>query len=223
MKKENTPENHDFRSLFSAEELYAMATHGLGCDPATLDKTPPHKFTQEQLDTILAPLHETQLDLTDAAHNNGSGTRQVFFSWGDVFNWDADPSNVNTPVILEVSAMRESPATLEVPAPVEAARVAKSTAQPHARALRLLELFQFVLPPKVQREVYEPAFNDLLEDFLIKARTYNTNWACRWLKLCFVVRAGWMVVGSLWQMFGSVIGKCVLVLVPEQLRKYLNK
>jgi hypothetical protein len=93
----------------------------------------------------------------------------------------------------------------------------------YERTLRLLELFQFILPPKVKREVYEPQFNDLLEDFLIKAQKYDTKWASRWLRSCFVMRAFSTVIGSLWAALGSKVGNVFLAFLPEPLRKILGK
>ena len=74
--------------------------------------------------------------------------------------------------------------------------------------LRFWELFSFMLPPKLRREVYEPAYNDLLADFLIALR-YRSKWAKRWLWLCFRARTGYMVA------------ECIRVCISAKLRKLI--
>lgn len=87
-----------------------------------------------------------------------------------------------------------------------------------SRVLKFGELFAFLLPPKIRREAYEPAYNDLLADFLL-ARRYKSLWARRWLLFCFLVRTGWMIAESFRVMFGQKLRKMLWDSFVELLRR----
>jgi hypothetical protein len=96
-----------------------------------------------------------------------------------------------------------------------------------------LELFQFLLPRKVKTKIYEPALNDLKEDFLIKAHKFAERMhvdspheyhrKIRFLRFCFRFRSTLMVGECLWEMFGSLARKILMVLVPEGIREGIRR
>jgi hypothetical protein len=84
------------------------------------------------------------------------------------------------------------------------------------------ELFQFILPPKTRREAFEPAYNDLKEDYL-KAQAYKSKWAKWWLCFCFILRTTFMV-GDCFRVFFDVKMKNILlVLVPLAVREIVHR
>jgi hypothetical protein len=62
---------------------------------------------------------------------------------------------------------------------------------------RLWSLLAFLLPRKARAEAYEPAHQELLEDYLVARKLYRTKWARRWLTFCFMLRTVVMVAQSL--------------------------
>jgi UDP-N-acetylmuramyl pentapeptide phosphotransferase/UDP-N-acetylglucosamine-1-phosphate transferase len=86
------------------------------------------------------------------------------------------------------------------------------------RVLAWWELFQFILPSKIRREVFEPAHNDLKEDYLT-AKKYQSKWATRWIAFCFICRTVYMVTECLWVAVGVKLEKLILLIVPEAVRR----
>jgi len=62
---------------------------------------------------------------------------------------------------------------------------------------RLWSLFPYLLPREVRERVYEPAHQELLEDYTLAYRKYRTKWSRRWLSFCFTVRTAMMWAESL--------------------------
>jgi len=58
---------------------------------------------------------------------------------------------------------------------------------------RFWRLFSFVLSPETRERVFEPAYHDLLEDFVL-ARREPRNWARRWIHFAFMLRSIVMVL-----------------------------
>jgi len=96
---------------------------------------------------------------------------------------------------------------------------ALSLLTPDLRWVDFWQLFRFILPRKTQIELYEPLYNEFLEDFLI-ARRYKSKAAQRWLRLCFACRTVSMVVGCFWVMCGSKLRRVLLAFLPEALRRF---
>ncbi|HEY5503656.1 MAG TPA: hypothetical protein VIK28_00750 [Sedimentisphaerales bacterium] len=88
----------------------------------------------------------------------------------------------------------------------------------YQKFLNFWELFPFILPAKTRREVYEPAYNDLLADY-DKALQFKSPWARRWLTFCFTCRTIFMVVDSLRVLTGSKFRKVVWNSITESFRK----
>jgi hypothetical protein len=68
---------------------------------------------------------------------------------------------------------------------------------------RVWSLFAYLLPRAVRERVYEPAHQELLEDYLTARRSYRTKRARRWLTLCFTVRTAVMWGQSLGAWMGE--------------------
>jgi hypothetical protein len=78
-------------------------------------------------------------------------------------------------------------------------RLAESTdnAQPGSFP-RFWRLFSYCLPRPVRDRYFEPAYNDLLQDYLETRGTYRTIWAKRWLKFYYTLHTVRLVGGCLW-------------------------
>ena len=83
-------------------------------------------------------------------------------------------------------------------------------------------MFSFMLPRKAQREVFEPAYNDLLEDY-VRARRFRGRWARRWLAFAFTVRSLLMVADCLRVLLQSGAGKILVSLLPEAWRNWWRR
>ena len=90
---------------------------------------------------------------------------------------------------------------------------------PGRQILHFWELFKFILPPKTRTEVYEPLYNEFLEDYLV-SRVYKSKYAKRWLKFCFVTRTGIMVAGCLRVSCSAKLRLAFLAFLPESLRRF---
>jgi hypothetical protein len=64
---------------------------------------------------------------------------------------------------------------------------------PPGRLPRFWRLFSYILPKQTRVRVFEPAYNDMLEDYATRGK-YRTKWAKRWLAFCFTWHTAWMVV-----------------------------
>jgi hypothetical protein len=73
---------------------------------------------------------------------------------------------------------------------------AAKTSRPCVVLPRLWALFPFILPRNVRERVYEPAHQEVLEEY-IKARKYRTKWAGRWITFAFTIKTIRMVCQSL--------------------------
>jgi hypothetical protein len=62
---------------------------------------------------------------------------------------------------------------------------------------RLWTMFSFILPRKVRNEVFEPALEELKEDFLVARKLRSTRGQRRWLTICFTVRTIILVAQSI--------------------------
>lgn len=107
----------------------------------------------------------------------------------------------------------------QVPIPTE---LRPSVNAEHAflsRVPSLWELFSFILPGKVRREAFDPAFNDMLKDY-VRARKFRGKWTLRWLAFAFTVRSLLMVLDCFRVMLQSGAGKILLNFLPDVLRKW---
>lgn len=68
---------------------------------------------------------------------------------------------------------------------------------------RFWELFPIILPRSIRERVYEPAYEELKEDYMRVRNRYRTPWAKRWVKFAFTVRTVYMVGQCFTAMSGS--------------------
>jgi hypothetical protein len=88
------------------------------------------------------------------------------------------------------------------------------------RFARFLDLFSYLLPRKTRERVFEPAREELLEDYLTSYSHYRTLWARRWLTFCFTFRTAWMVADCIRVMLISPLGRFLLLLIPAAVRRW---
>jgi hypothetical protein len=78
---------------------------------------------------------------------------------------------------------------------------------------RVWQLFLFLLPPSVRERVYEPAHEELKEDY-IRARAICAGRCSRaWVAFCFTMRTGGLFAGSLWAVAGGTVRKVAFAAV----------
>jgi hypothetical protein len=75
---------------------------------------------------------------------------------------------------------------------------------------RVWKLFAFALPREIRTRVFEPAHQELLEDYIIAQGLYQAKWPRRWLILCFSIRTILMVLDSLRAMLGAKLLKLAI-------------
>src|SRR6266545_2161218 len=63
-----------------------------------------------------------------------------------------------------------------------------SEVEPAGKLPRFWRLFSYLLPRKTRERVFEPAYQELLEDYLTTHGKYRTKWAKRWLTFCYTFR-----------------------------------
>jgi hypothetical protein len=92
----------------------------------------------------------------------------------------------------------------------------RRSARPRSRGWpRLWDLLQYCLSRKAREQIYEPAYNELLEDYL-ESRKYRTKWARRWVYFAFTLRT-LLLMADCWR---EVFKDKLSGLVPEWIRKW---
>ncbi len=76
-----------------------------------------------------------------------------------------------------------------------------------SRLPRAWDLFQFALPKTVRDEVYEPALQELLKDYLLTRQKYRTKRARDWLTFCFTFRTALLVLDCIQAVLKDRIGQ----------------
>ena len=94
---------------------------------------------------------------------------------------------------------------------------------PSARSLfpRVWELFPFILGRKLRTEIYEPAHEELREDF-VRAQLYTGAWAKRWLVFAFTVRTALLVLECLRVAAGERVMRALGGLAQEFIRRLFH-
>jgi hypothetical protein len=72
---------------------------------------------------------------------------------------------------------------------------------------RVWSLAAFLLPQALRERVYEPAIQEMYEDYLLTRRAYRTKWSRRWLCLCFTIRTAVLWEQSLRAWGGDRLGR----------------
>jgi hypothetical protein len=85
---------------------------------------------------------------------------------------------------------------------------------------RFWELFSFVLPHKTRERVFEPHYQELLEDYLVTRGRYRTPVAKKWLTFCFAFRTGLMVLDCLRVLLTHKALQFLLGIIPEAVKQW---
>jgi hypothetical protein len=85
--------------------------------------------------------------------------------------------------------------------------------------LSLWEFFPYLLPHRVRERVFEPAHQEMLEDYLLTKRIRG-RWARRWLSFCFTFRTALMVFDCLRAMAADRGIRLLLRLVPNPVKRW---
>ncbi len=85
---------------------------------------------------------------------------------------------------------------------------------------RFWELFSYILPHGVRKRVFEPAFNEMIEDYLETRGRYRTRWAKRWLTFAFTFRTALMVFDCFRALLTHRAFRFVSHLLPEPIRSW---
>jgi hypothetical protein len=80
---------------------------------------------------------------------------------------------------------------------------------------RLWTLLPYCLPKKIQENIYKPAHNELLEDYL-ETRKYRTRWERRWLNFAFTLRT-LLLIADCWRV---ILMNRLAGLAPERIRQW---
>lgn len=91
---------------------------------------------------------------------------------------------------------------------------------PGLRMLHFCELFAFVLTHKTRREVFEPFFEEMKQDYLVMRALVITSLGRKWLNFCFGWRTFWMVLDCLRVGFASKSVGVVMKFVPPSWRSW---
>jgi hypothetical protein len=85
---------------------------------------------------------------------------------------------------------------------------------------RAWRLFSYLLPRKTRDRVFEPAYQDLVDDYLTTRAKYRTKWAKRWLTFCYTLRTCLMVLDCLRAMLADKAIALLARVVPERLKHW---
>jgi hypothetical protein len=91
-----------------------------------------------------------------------------------------------------------------------------------ARLPKIWECFSYILPRHLQREAFDPAFNDMLERYM-GAHKFLGKSSQRWLAFGFTICAIFIVLDCIRLMLMSSGGKLLLCLFPESLRAWWRR
>lgn len=82
------------------------------------------------------------------------------------------------------------------------------------------ERLRFITGGKLRKQVFEPAYNDLLSDHLTtQAVRFQTPWTRRWIKFCFGARTAWLVVECAAVGLRGTVG---MFLLPQSVRDFVR-
>ncbi len=85
---------------------------------------------------------------------------------------------------------------------------------------RIWKLFSYILPKKIRKEAFDPAYEDLKESFLDSKEFWEKH--RRWLNIAFGFRTLWMVIECTRVAITSLTGKFIASLFPEFVREFFR-
>jgi len=80
-----------------------------------------------------------------------------------------------------------------------------------------------LLSKKTREQVYEPHYNEILEDYTLAKRTYRTKCARRWLTFCFSVKTLGLFVESIITAIGDRFIRRIEKTAPTIVHWWLRK
>jgi hypothetical protein len=141
-----------------------------------------------------------------------------------VFKGEVIPGDLDIYVSFHHGSVEKEILTVEKPLDVDIVCGKQRSRKRHTtiRLPRMWELFPYLLPKTTRLRVYEPAYNDILHDYLL-SRKYKTEGAKRWLTFCFCVRTVGLIFGSLRAMVGAKCWAVIEKILPEWIRQFWSK
>jgi hypothetical protein len=88
---------------------------------------------------------------------------------------------------------------------------------------RLWNLSAYILDHKTREKIYQPAAEELIEDFLESRRKYRTPWARRWLTLCFTLRTLFLFSACFRNMVGTAALNFLVGWLPAPIREAFRR
>lgn len=124
-----------------------------------------------------------------------------------------DEREPESPKFLVTDVVLPSPPLVRVPEQLSHAGnlgTAKPIPPPASGFPRVWELFPIILPRAVRERIYEPAHEELKEDYLREKCRWNSRGARFWVNLSFTIRTGMLFLQSLWANAGGVGRKAII-------------
>lgn len=85
---------------------------------------------------------------------------------------------------------------------------------------RIWDLAQYFLPKKIRERVYEPAHQEMLEDYLESQEKCDTRLSKQWINLCFVFRGTILLLDCWRALMTDKSIRLLLKLLPSQIREW---
>jgi hypothetical protein len=101
-----------------------------------------------------------------------------------------------------------------------ATRAACKLTFPRGGIPRLWRLFSLCLPHSTRERVFEPLFQEFLEDYQTFRRRCRTKAERWWLAFCFTLKTVGMVGGCLWNWFGQKAACFAMPFLPHLVREW---
>jgi hypothetical protein len=85
---------------------------------------------------------------------------------------------------------------------------------------RFWKLFSYVFSHRIRSRIFEPALNEMIEDYLLARQDYRTQWARRWLNFCFTFRMMLTVLECFRAVIADSAFRSLARLLPDTLRRW---
>jgi len=85
---------------------------------------------------------------------------------------------------------------------------------------RFWKLFSYVFSHRIRSRIFEPALNEMIEDYLLARQDYRTQWARRWLNFCFTFRMALTVLECFRAVIADSAFRSLARLLPDTLRRW---
>jgi len=85
---------------------------------------------------------------------------------------------------------------------------------------RFWNLFGYVFSHRIKSRIFEPALNEMIEDYLLARKDCRTQWARRWLNFCFNFRMVLTVLECFRVVIADRAFRSLARLLPEPIRRW---